>query len=72
MGAPKTGFMIESMETATAHNRKRKKGISQPFYEKQVMNMPGVARLKRQGGCRPAADGKVRFRPTGVPGAAAP
>ena len=109
-GAPKTGFMIESMVTATAHNiraeldgkageekatwnavcladmgdtgiafvalpqipprnvnwfsegkwvhlakiafekyfiRKLKKGTSEPFYEKQVMKMLGIAKLKR-------------------------
>ncbi len=109
-GAPKTGFMIESMVTATAHNiraeldgkpgtekatwnavcladmgdtgiafialpqipprnvnwfsegkwvhlakiafekyfiRKMKKGTSEPFYEKQVMSMLGIAKLKK-------------------------
>ena len=109
-GAPKTGFMIESMVTAAAHNiraeldgkageekatwnavcladmgdtgiafvalpqipprnvnwfsegkwvhlakiafekyfiRKLKKGTSEPFYEKQVMKMLGIAKLKR-------------------------
>ncbi|MBZ0249807.1 MAG: NAD(P)/FAD-dependent oxidoreductase [Burkholderiales bacterium] len=109
-GAPKTGFMIESMVTAAAHNiraaldgrqateratwnavcladmgdtgiafvalpqipprnvnwfsegkwvhlakiafekyfiRKLKKGTSEPFYEKQVMRMMGIAKLKR-------------------------
>jgi sulfide:quinone oxidoreductase len=109
-GAPKTGFMIESMVTAAAHNiraeldgkaateratwnavcladmgdtgiafvalpqipprnvnwfsegkwvhlakiafekyfiRKLKKGTSEPFYEKQVMQMLGIAKLKR-------------------------
>jgi sulfide:quinone oxidoreductase len=109
-GAPKTGFMIESMVTATAHNiraeldgkpaeekatwnavcladmgdtgiafialpqipprnvnwfsegkwvhlakiafekyfiRKMKKGTSEPFYEKQVMTMLGITKLKR-------------------------
>jgi sulfide:quinone oxidoreductase len=109
-GAPKTGFMIESMVTATAHNiraeldgksgdekatwnavcladmgdtgiafvalpqipprnvnwfsegkwvhlakiafekyfiRKLKKGTSEPFYEKQVMQMLGITKLKR-------------------------
>ncbi len=109
-GAPKTGFMIESMVTATAHNiraeldgkageekatwnavcladmgdtgiafvalpqipprnvnwfsegkwvhlakiafekyfiRKLKKGTSEPFFEKQVMKMLGIAKLKR-------------------------
>jgi sulfide:quinone oxidoreductase len=108
-GAPKTGFMIESMVTATAHNvaaavagrqpeeratwnavcladmgdtgiafvalpqipprnvnwfaegrwvhlakagfekyfiRKMKRGTSEPFYEKSVMNMLGIAKLK--------------------------
>ena len=109
-GAPKTGFMIESMVTATAHNiraeldgkpaneratwnavcladmgdkgiafvalpqipprnvnwfsegkwvhlakiafekyfiRKMKRGTSEPFYEKQVMSMLGIAKLKK-------------------------
>ncbi len=109
-GAPKTGFMIESMVTATAHNiraeldgkpanekatwnavcladmgdtgiafvalpqipprnvnwfsegkwvhlakiafekyfiRKMKKGTSEPYYEKQVMNMLGIVKLKK-------------------------
>jgi len=109
-GAPKTGFMIESMVTATAHNiraeldgkpaderatwnavcladmgdtgiafvalpqipprnvnwfsqgkwvhlakiafekyfiRKMKKGTSEPYYEKQVMSMLGIAKLKK-------------------------
>ncbi len=109
-GAPKTGYMIESMVTATAHNiraeldgkagvekatwnalcladmgdtgiafvalpqipprnvnwfsegkwvhlakiafekyfiRKMKKGTSEPFYEKYVMNMLGIAKLKK-------------------------
>jgi sulfide:quinone oxidoreductase len=109
-GAPKTGFMIESMVTATAHNiraeldgktadekatwnavcladmgdtgiafvalpqipprnvnwfsegkwvhlakiafekyfiRKMKKGTSEPYYEKQVMSMLGITKLKR-------------------------
>jgi len=52
--------------------RKLKKGTSEPFHEKQVMKMLGIAKLRRQGGCRPAAGGKVGVRPTRTPGVAEP